>query len=106
MLLSVSSEKTTPQPKVSSGPLRSSTRMRWRGSRPFISRLKNRPAGPPPTTVMSMAIILDLKYLPGQTAKAKALDPEGGSWDRRRQAGRDWPTVGAHVDCLSAIGRV
>src|SRR5215471_17274309 len=101
MLLSVSSEKTTPQPKVSSGPLRSSTVMRWRGSRPFISRLKKRPAGPPPTTVMSMGDILDLKYLSRQTANTKARDPEGGSWDRRRQAGRDRLAAGAHFDCLS-----
>src|SRR6266540_5401324 len=44
----VSSENTTPQPKVASGGLRSITRTSWRGSAFFISSAKYSPAGPPP----------------------------------------------------------
>ena len=36
----VSSENTTPKPKVSSGALRSQTVTSWRGSSPFISAAK------------------------------------------------------------------
>ena len=37
---SVASEKTTPNPNVSSGRLRSTTRMSWVGSAFFMSRAK------------------------------------------------------------------
>src|SRR4030095_343334 len=41
-------EKTTPQPKVSSGPLRSQTLMSCAESARFIRIAKYNPAGPPP----------------------------------------------------------
>src|SRR6185312_8842950 len=44
----VSSEKTTPNPKVSSGALRSHTVIWWAGSSCFISAARYRPPGPPP----------------------------------------------------------
>jgi hypothetical protein len=52
MLPSVSSEKTTPQPNVSFGRLRSSTVTRADGSRRFMRMPKKSPAGPPPTLTM------------------------------------------------------
>jgi hypothetical protein len=47
-------EKTTPQPKVSSGRLRSTTNTSCAGSRSFIEIAQYSPAGPPPmhTTFM------------------------------------------------------
>ena len=47
-LPSVWSEKTTPQPKVSYGLLRSTTTISCEGSCFFISSAKYRPEGPPP----------------------------------------------------------
>ncbi len=44
----VSFENTTPQPKVSSGRLRSITRTSCVGSRSFIEIAQYSPAGPPP----------------------------------------------------------
>src|SRR5690606_29586834 len=53
---SVWSENTTPQPKVSSGRLRSYTVMSWVGSCFFIRIAKYRPAGPPPMQTIFMAL--------------------------------------------------
>ena len=53
-LSSVSLEKTTPQPKVSSGRLRSTTRTSCAGSRSFIEIAKYSPAGPPPMQTILM----------------------------------------------------
>src|SRR6266508_3583862 len=51
----VSSENTTPQPKVASGGLRSITRTWWPGSAFFMSSAKYSPAGPPPRMPIFMA---------------------------------------------------
>jgi len=51
---SVASEKTTPNPNVSSRRLRSTTRMSWAGSAFFMSRAKYSPAAPPPTLTIFM----------------------------------------------------
>ncbi len=48
MPVSVSSENTTPKPKVSSGALRSHTVTWCAGSNCFISAAKYNPPGPPP----------------------------------------------------------
>jgi hypothetical protein len=48
----IASEKTTPQPNVSSGRLRSSTAIRASGRASFMTIEKNRPAGPPPMQTM------------------------------------------------------
>ena len=50
----VSSEKTTPKPKVSSGALRSHTVTSWDGSSCLTRAEKYRPPGPPPTTAIRM----------------------------------------------------
>ena len=47
-LPSVSSDSTTPQPKVSCGRLRSTTTISWSAWRRFIAIAKYSPAGPPP----------------------------------------------------------
>src|SRR6476646_403870 len=52
----VSSEKTTPKPKVSSGALRSQTVTSWAGSSCFISAARYRPPGPPPAMAILMAL--------------------------------------------------
>src|SRR6266511_2815319 len=51
----VSSENTTPQPKVASGGLRSITRTSWPASAFLMSRAKYSPAGPPPRMPILMA---------------------------------------------------
>src|SRR5262245_48821160 len=48
------SEKTTPQPNVSPGSLRSNTTMSCAESRSFMEMAKTKPAGPPPTQAMRM----------------------------------------------------
>src|SRR5690606_27276893 len=53
---SVWSEKTTPQPNVSSGPLRSNTVTRASGRAFLNSSEKYRPAGPPPMTAISKTV--------------------------------------------------
>ena len=53
-LPSVASENTTPQPKVSSGRLRSITVMSCRGSAFFMRMEKYSPAGPPPMQTIFM----------------------------------------------------
>ncbi len=63
-LPSVWSEKTTPQPKVSYGRLRSTTVMSCDGSCRFISKAKYRPAGPPPIqTIFMKAPRVMLNYI-------------------------------------------
>ena len=52
--LRVSSESTTPQPKVSSRGLRSNTVISWPGLRSFRLMAKYNPAGPPPRQAMFM----------------------------------------------------
>ena len=51
---SVSSEKTTPKPNVSSGGLRSQTVISRVGSSCLASAAKYSPPGPPPTTAIRM----------------------------------------------------
>src|SRR5919108_4878044 len=51
----VSSENTTPQPKVASGALRSTTVTWWAGSARLASSAKYSPAGPPPRTPIRIA---------------------------------------------------
>src|SRR6267142_5523425 len=54
----VASEKTTPKPKVSSGPLRSMTVTWCRGSARLIKIAKYRPAAPPPiATIFTLVIV-------------------------------------------------
>src|SRR5947199_117716 len=54
MLPSVSLEKTTPQPNVSSGRFLSKTLISTRGNAFFMRIAKYRPAGPPPTLTIFM----------------------------------------------------
>ena len=49
---SVSSEKTTPKPKVSSARLRSQTVISWSAPSCLASAAKYRPPGPPPITAI------------------------------------------------------
>src|SRR4051794_10171961 len=55
MPVSVSSEKTTPKPNVSSAALRSHTSTSCRGSSCFASAAKYSPPGPPPTTAIRIS---------------------------------------------------
>ena len=57
-LSSVSFENTTPQPKVSSGRLRSTTSTSCAGSRSFIEIAKYSPAGPAPMQTIFMQHLL------------------------------------------------
>src|SRR5713101_4528680 len=59
----VSSENTTPQPKVASGGLRSITVIWSDGFAFFASRAKYRPAGPPPTTTAFIRSAHDVRQL-------------------------------------------
>src|SRR5690606_18256907 len=65
-LSSVSSERTTPQPKVSSGRLRSNTTTSCAASRSFIEIAKYRPAGPPPSTATFIRCHSPLLYFDGR----------------------------------------
>src|SRR3954451_14928042 len=77
MPVSVSSEKTTPKPKVSSAALRSHTSTSCRGSSCFASEAKYRPPGPPPTTAMRIAAPRSLRLLRA-AAQDVALHLAGG----------------------------
>src|SRR5262249_13410138 len=68
------SEKTTPQPNVSPGRLRSITVTWWAGSCFFISRPAYSPAGPPPMHVMRMSGSLYRQVPPALSPKPSALD--------------------------------
>ena len=57
MLSTVRSEKTTPQPKVTPGALRSNISISCAGSRSFIEMAKYSPAGPPPMQAIFTARI-------------------------------------------------
>src|SRR5262245_5568324 len=102
-LASVSSDSTTPQPKVSCARLRSITTISWAGSRSCMAMAKYSPAGPPPRQAMRMATsmvegvlpacprlgkyfkheILGLKFVPARTC---ALDYRLRARGRRAHA--------------------
>src|SRR5262245_793064 len=102
-LASVSSDSTTPQPKVSCARLRSITTISWAGSRSCMAMAKYSPAGPPPRQAMRMATsmvegvlpacprlgkyfkheILGLKFVPARTC---ALDYRPRARGRRAHA--------------------
>src|SRR6266511_3894282 len=69
----VSSENTTPQPKVASGGLRSITRTWWRGSAFFISSAKYRPAGPAPRMPILTATVRRSRQNLGQALELRQL---------------------------------
>ena len=105
---SVSSEKTTPKPNVSSAALRSWTTTSWAGSRRLARIAKYSPAGPPPT----IAILTAAPPLPAgsgdhmaraaartQAAPAAGYGPPGPGWvpasgGRSGDAGRRAPVRG------------
>src|SRR3972149_5064155 len=63
-----------PQPKVSSGPSRSKIVIAWAGSSFFMRMAKYRPAGPPPTTGIFMAVV----YLRTARPHPRTLVPRPG----------------------------
>src|SRR5690349_2756560 len=68
----VSSDNTTPNPKVSSAALRSQTVTSWCGPSCLVSAAKYRPPGPPPMTATRTIC------LPSQLAQAEPLYLAGG----------------------------
>src|SRR4051794_34231187 len=81
---SVSSLKTTPKPKVSSGALRSQTRMSASGRSPLVSAARYSPPGPPPMTAMRMSSG-GRRLRHGRLAEPEALQLAG----RRARQGLD-----------------
>src|SRR5215475_4923732 len=74
---SVSSEKTTPKPKVSSAALRSHTVISWCGPSCAASAEKYSPPGPPPMTAMRTSGRLGGRGT-GLSAQAEPLQLAGG----------------------------
>jgi hypothetical protein len=62
---SVSSEKTTPNPNVSSAVFLSQTSIRCFGLRSLTRVARYRPAGPPPMIAMSRAGFEGVSFRPG-----------------------------------------
>ena len=82
----VASEKTTPKPKVSSGPLRSMTVTWCRGSARFIKIAKYRPAAPPPIATI---------FTPAIVPKAATVDGPVTAYDGREEGAMKTPALPA-----------
>src|SRR5438270_3274921 len=105
MFSTVRSEKTTPQPKVTPGALRSKISISCAGSRSFIEMAKYRPAGPPPM----QAIFIRRSRKKSQTsesyARARMAPGARGPVPARRSDGKPGTASAAAWHSSAPLGQ-